>query len=446
MTLTRSPWVPSVLAFVATVGTARDAECSLRVKWDCYLPTGRLDCAMLESSLTSKIPFLTVVHDAKAADVVVKLSSVPAEDSTRFVFDFEGTPVDGYATTVHSTDKIPFSIDSATATVRVMTKLERGLDDFMDQKEAAEVQNGVLVLRLLDPARLPFSGRHEQSATRWYLSPSVGAYFSDVQGVGVNASGNAGVAVNYSGDHWRLQQSISANYSQQSQPVPNTDGETASISFAGANANDVISRDLTNDHRWSVGLLLAAEKNPQANYDFRANGSIGLEFDLVPRQTVNRRNLGFHCGVGPELQHYDAANSEGVERQVVARQFCDIFLSWHFDPIDLWASIGENTILENFDYRSLTAGLSATWRVTERFMISPWINAQGINKAINEAAPTNTVYATPQQEIEASMKAAVQQAYTAPFGVQSGLSLKYVFGNGSLSVEDQRWKGATSLR
>jgi hypothetical protein len=40
----------------------------------------------------------------------------------------------------------------------------------------------------------------------------------------------------------------------------------------------------------------------------------------------------------------------------------------------------------------------------------------------------------------------VQQGYTAPFGVQAGLNVRYVFGNGSLSVEDQRWKGTSNLR
>ena len=44
------------------------------------------------------------------------------------------------------------------------------------------------------------------------------------------------------------------------------------------------------------------------------------------------------------------------------------------------------------------------------------------------------------------MLAAVQQGYTAPFGIQAGLSVKYVFGNGSLSIEDQRWKGTSNLR
>ena len=71
---------------------------------------------------------------------------------------------------------------------------------------------------------------------------------------------------------------------------------------------------------------------------------------------------------------------------------------------------------------------------------------QQINKAINQAQVTNVVYADPRREIEASMLAAVQQGYTAPFGIQSGLSVRYLFGNGSLSSEDQRWKNASNLR
>ena len=87
-----------------------------------------------------------------------------------------------------------------------------------------------------------------------------------------------------------------------------------------------------------------------------------------------------------------------------------------------------------------------TWRVTDNLIVSPWVYVQQINQAINEAQPTTTVYSDPRQEVQASMLAAVQQGYTAPFGIQAGLSIKYVFGNGSLSIEDQRWKGTSNLR
>jgi hypothetical protein len=395
--------------------------------------------------LLSKIPFLRSVPHRADADVVVTVSSVPAESGTRILFHFEGTQREGYGIDVHTMDKIPSSIDAATATVRILTRLERGLAEFMDQKIAAEVKNGTLAIQLIDPTRLPYSGRPEQQGIKWYLAPSIGSYFSDVEGVGINASSTAGVSFNYSGTRWRAQQWIGASYTQQSQPVPGTP-ETATVTFLGANASNVVSRSLSRDDRWNLGILLAAEKNPQANYRMRANGSAGLEFDLVPRQTVNQRNLGMRCAVGPELQRYDAINVEGVEQQMVVRQFCDVFLSWHFAPVDVWASLGETSVLKSIDYRSLALGLSATWRVTDDFTVSPWVNLQQINKAINEARPSNVVYTDPKQEIEASMAAAIEQGYTAPFGIQSGVSLRFLFGNGSLNSEDQRWRGASSLR
>jgi len=77
---------------------------------------------------------------------------------------------------------------------------------------------------------------------------------------------------------------------------------------------------------------------------------------------------------------------------------------------------------------------------------SPWVNLQQVNRAINEAQPTNVAYADARQEVEASMIAAIQQGYTAPLGVQSGLSVKFILGNGSLASEDQRWKTTSNLR
>jgi len=431
-----------VTAFVALWPAVAAAD--LRVKWDCYLPSGNVDCAVLQSSLTSKIPFVTMASDPGRADVAVTITSLPTEDGTRYRLDFSGKRVDGYATEVHTTDRIPSSIDSTTATVRLMTKLERGLDDFMDQKVAAEVKDGTLVLELLDPVRLPFTGRPQQG-TKWYVAPGIGAYFSDVQGVGINASGSASAFFNYSERTWRAQQSMSANYSQQSQPVAGTT-ETASIEFVGGNAINVLGWSLESGGRWSLGLLLSGEKNPQANYTFRANGSVGIEFDLIPRQTVNQKNFGFRCAIGPEFQRYDVTNVEGLDRQLLGRQFCDVFLSWHFVPVDVWASLGETTILEDFDFRAVSAGVSATWRLTDNLLIAPWVNVQQINQATNEAQPTNVVYSDPKREVEASMLAAVRQGYTAPFGVQSGLSIRYLFGNGSLASEDQRWKNVSNLR
>ncbi len=422
---------------------SREAAASLTFTWDCYLPSGGVDCAVLKSSLMSKVPFLVPV--ARDPDVALTLTSIPAENGTRYKLDFVGRASDGYATTVHSTDKIPQSVDSTTALVRVMTRLERGLDDFMDEKEVAEVKKGRLDIVVTDPIDAPFTGRREQSSKKWYVTPSVGSYLSDVVGVGINASGTASLTYNYSAPRWRLQQSLGASYLQQSQPVPGTT-ETASVSFASAWTNDVLSTDLTSDHRLSIAALLAAEKNPQANYTFRANGSVGFEFDLIPRQTANQRNFGFHCAIGVEYEHYDATNIEGLDQQVVPRELCDVFFNWHFKPIDLGASVGENIVLKKLDYTSFSVGLSATWRVTDNFTISPWVSLQEIIQAINEAQPTNVTYTDPQQEIEASMRAAVEQGYTAPFGIQSGLSIKYVFGNGSLASEDQRWRNATSLR
>jgi hypothetical protein len=421
------------------------ASAELKVRWDCYLPDTNVDCAVLEGSLISKIPFLTVVASAKQADVVVTVSSVPAESSTRYELHLVGKRRGGDITEVRTADKIPSSIDSTTATVRILTKLERGLANFMDQKVAAEVKNGRLDIQLVDPVRLPFTGRPEQTGISWFLAPSIGSNFSDVQGIGINASGNASLSYNYSEPGWRLQQSMGANYSRQSQPVPGTD-ETASISFAGGNASNALAMSLSADGKWNLGLLIAAEKNPQANYTMRANGSAGVEFDLIPRQTVNQKNFGFRCAAGPEFQRYDATNIQGKAQQLLVRQFCDVFLSWHFTPIDVWTSIGETSILENIAFRAISASASATWRLTDEFTFSPWVSVQQINQAINEARPSDVVYSDPRQEIEASMLAAVQQGYTAPFGMQAGVTIRYLFGNGSLASEDQRWKNVSNLR
>ena len=433
-------------AFAITGSFApRTAHADLKMYWSCYVVGGNVDCVKLEGSLTSAIPFLRTVSKKSSADVDVSVRSVPDEDGTRYRISLVGKRVAGEAIEVHTNDRIPSFVDEDTATLRVLTKLERGLDDFMGQKDPARAKNGKLTIELTDPAHLPFTGRPEQSGRKWFVAPGLAATFSDVVGVGINATGNATALFNYSERAWRLQQWIGASYTRMSQPVPGTD-ETADVDFLGFNANDVLTWSFTKDRRWSFGLLFGAEKNPQANYAFRSNVSLGFEFDVRPRETVSERNLGFRCAVGPEAQRYDTTNVEGKRQEVVARELCDAFVSWHFRPIDVFGSIGETVLLQNPDYRAFSVSLSAVWRITDDVTLSPWLTFQQINKAIDEAMPVTAVYSDPRDEIRASMIAGVEQGYTAPFGIQSGLTLRYLFGNGTLDSEDQRWRDVSNLR
>ena len=433
-------------AFVlASTLASRTAFADLKMHWSCYVVGGNVDCVKLEGSLTSAIPFLRSVSEVSKADVAVSVRSLPDEDGTRYRIDLVGKRVAGEAIEVHTNDRIPSFVDADTAMLRVLTKLERGLDDFMGQKDPARAKNGKLTIELTDPAHLPFTGRPEQSGRKWFVAPGVAATFSDVVGVGINATGNAAVLFNYSERKWRLQQWVGVTYTRMSQPVPGTD-ETADVDFLGLNVNDVLDWSFTKDGRWSAGLLFGSEKNPQANYAFRSNVSVGVEFDVRPRETVSERNLGFRCAVGPELQRYDTTNIEGRDQQIVGREFCDAFVSWHFRPIDVFGTVGETVLLQNPDYRAFSISLSAIWRITDDVTLSPWVTVQQINKAIDEAMPVTAVYSDPRDEIRASMIAGVQQGYTAPFSVQSGLTLRYLFGNGTLDSEDQRWKNVSNLR
>src|SRR5208282_80830 len=55
------------------------ARADLRITWDCYLPSAGVDCAVLESSLTSKIPFLKIVSARGDPDVFTTVTSLPSE-------------------------------------------------------------------------------------------------------------------------------------------------------------------------------------------------------------------------------------------------------------------------------------------------------------------------------------------------------------------------------
>ena len=338
------------------------------------------------------------------------------------------------------------SIDR-TATVRIMTKLERGLDDFMDQKDGRGGQERQARHRAeRSGRRCPSRDAPSRASLKWYVAPTrrlvlqrrrgsrrqrFGQRVAVLQLLGANVGGSAVVR--------RELQPRRASRS----PVRT---RRRASSSSRRKREQRLSRALTRDHRGALGLLFGREKNPQANYTFRANASAGLEFDLVPRQTVNQKNFGFRCAVGPEFQRYDATNVEGIDRQFVGRQFCDVFLSWHFQPIDLGEASGRHR-LARASLPGLLGGLSATWRVTDNLIALAVglvaTDQPGDQRGRSRRTPSTPI---PVRRCEASMLAAVQQGYTAPFGLQSGLSIKYIFGNGSLSIEDQRWKGTSNLR
>ena len=424
------------------------ATADLTIKWDCYLPNTGLDCVLLESSLTSKIPFLKIVGSPADADVVVTITSRARGERDALQARLRRQAVDGYRTEVHSTDKIPSSIDSTTATVRILTKLERGLDDFMDQKIAAEVKDGKLDIELVDPVALPFTGRPEQSRPEVVRHAERRLVLQRRRGRRHQRVGaTAGLAFNYSAPTWRVQQSIEREL-QPSRASPSPARTRRRASVHGRQRHQRPDAwALTRDNRWSLGLLLSAEKNPQANYTFRANGSVGVEYDLIPRQTVNQKNFGFRCAVGPEFQRYDATNVEGMDQQLVGRQFCDVFLSWHFQP-DRRAgpASGRRPSSRTSLPRLLRRALGDLARDRQPRHVARGSTSSRSTRPSTRRSPRRPSTADPRQEVEASMLAAVQQGYTAPFGIQAGLSIKYVFGNGSLGLEDQRWKGTSNLR
>jgi hypothetical protein len=191
-----------LLAVAVVLLFVRPAHAELVVSWTCYVPSARVDCAVVRSSLTSRIPFLTVTSDVDRADAAVTLGTVPADGGTHFKFDVVGRASDGYRPDVHTTDKMPSNVDPAATLVRVLTRLERALDDFMAQAEIARFEEGALTIRVSDPAEQPYPGRREQSAIPGYMAPSAAGQMSNVRGVGLNVSGSASLAFNYSGLMW----------------------------------------------------------------------------------------------------------------------------------------------------------------------------------------------------------------------------------------------------
>lgn len=73
------PFILLLLVEASALLCPSNAVAQIRMKWDCYLPSGSVDCSLLETSLMSKIPFLLTGADRPSADVIVTVTSIAAD-------------------------------------------------------------------------------------------------------------------------------------------------------------------------------------------------------------------------------------------------------------------------------------------------------------------------------------------------------------------------------
>ena len=109
-----------------------------------------------------------------------------------------------------------------------------------------------------------------------------------------------------------------------------------------------------SDNNWSVGLLALGGEEPASQLHLpreRLGGHRVRPRPAADRQPEELRLPLRHRARVPALRR--RRTSRGWTEQLVGRQFCDVFLSWHFEPVDVGGQPRRDVDPRGHRYRAL---------------------------------------------------------------------------------------------
>ncbi len=315
----------------------------LKVFWDCYLPGVSVDCQEMERSFFEALNMLKQASSASGADISIKVRSISVLNGNKITMDFGGTnDLPSYSLN----DTILSGYSPTGTLVRIMGDLEKGMAPFLGVVSPAEAQGGILDLQLKDPNSTGVVLPPDTHETGWYVSPALMLNFSESENK--TLSGNGGVGVNYSNPSWRVTGTGYFNYSRSTVPTVTAQGQpsTESVDQYSDGGNVTIVRSLPKG--FNIAVLGTVGQSPQSqNLQFRANGSLGVEWTEKPFLETNDSNLILSYMIGEEYQNYVAPNVEGKNSESFPKHSLVVSYPWHFTQIDLNLSAEASSPVES---------------------------------------------------------------------------------------------------
>lgn len=400
--------------------TATSASADLNVKFDCYLPSGPVDCQSLRTSYFSTMTFLKAVDDDKNAYLTVQVRTLPADPrSVRYILVFNGA---GEAPDFSLIEDIPTTISSDAILQKVLINLQKGTGPYLSVEQMGQTgEDGLFVLKY----SIPGDKKNTRPTTGWYQNTSISGNVSSGDSDYINGSLSTGV--NYSDPSWRFKAGASANYQKITVRYGGNEENLEVVSF---NGKTLIAR--TVDKGWSVAALVRAGYEPAGNLDFNGEAGVGLAWDLVPFMKGNDNSFGVKYLVGVTHQNYVDPNVLDEMSKTFVAHGAELYFSWHFDRLDLTAGLGASSIINDYRFARVGGSMGATWRITDRLNASLSFDA-GYRRAI--------INAPKEENAENGLEQFFAGGNYANFTYSTMLSLGYIFGNSALDRQDQRWKG-----
>lgn len=445
----------SVVALLGLFGTG-----ALPISWDCFLPSGSVDCAQLEAAVF------------QASSLLERNSTAPARVLVRSV-EFDGgteyriTVMDG-AAHVELVDRIPASFTddvAGSATVdasggggglgggadtgggggsgtgggtgrgrlrrsnvvliRLVGSIQRAATPLLSLDRPTTLEDGVLVMRLRDPDLAAGQARVENRSVGWYLSPTLSGEVS--QTALLRVQGRAQLDANWSTPRWRTFGTAAAGMTYLQAPAPQGE-EPQSFGYATGLVEGAAAHAVW--HGWSVGVTARAQHAPEQNLLFRGNLYTGLQWVLSPFLETSGTNLGVSYLVGAEHHEYVRPNVRVRFEENFLRHRIVAFSTWHSSRVDVTGSLSASSLLRDVTYSDVAAGLGVAWRVGNDLSLAGTGAASYRNALLN--APDNLNSLDPLERF-------VGGGNYGAINFSASVSLVYVLGNSVLVRQDQRF-------
>ncbi len=319
---------------------------------------------------------------------------------------------------------------SAVVVLRLVADLQRAIVPFLSADHPAVVDDDGMTLSLKDPAFTPGQARVEDRAARWFASPTFSGDVS--QTALLRIQGRAQLDANWSNPLFRVFGTSWAGFTFLSAPGPREKDPAQTFGYA-IDGLDVTGASVLGGG-WSVGVEGRVTQAPDQNWLLRASGYTGVEWVLVPFLATNGGNVGVRYVIGTEHQEYVHENVEKSFEGNFLRHRLVAFGVWHFERVDLSASLAGSSIVKDFTYSDVSAAASVAWRVVNDLSVSLSTTASYRNALVN--APDNLNELDPLERFVGGGNFGAVN-YTA------SLSLVYVLGNSLLERQDQRWSNGT---
>lgn len=454
-----------ILFFIfITIHITTNANATLRVHWDCFLPdtthAHRVDCQQLRNMFFT-VPFLRDESQAQQAQVSIHIRSTPLANDTQFRLTFSGRPrpVQTIAATTAPTntfrtlitqptptlleaptaepttndelhftiiDPISFGLSTEEATVQLIGDLHRGLAPFLTTAETPNVRDGRLQLTLTAPGSNQAGTPNTASSRYWYISPQGSVNFAQNSVRMFNTE--ARLHYNYSNPRtWRTQVNLNVRYEWLS--IPGADGTVVSADVFNVSGRTIIARSLPRG--WSVAVIGHAAHLPQDNQQIYAHGAAGIEWNLVPYRRNNENTIAFRYTIGPNYTRFRTPNIRNNDWETYITHHIEAVAVIHLQDVDMTLSAGGTSIVDEPRFSRLYGSASFNIRLTPRLILTPTFHISFRNALINEPAMIA------DSDILAQLLGSNNYGSLTYHG---GMNLSYILGNPAPLTQDMRWR------